>query len=319
MNQPSEPPEGQRWPENSDQRSQSEIKAPLKLRQWRLVLKIRFQVTSKRSSIDPRLVLPRAIALVAVAGWCWHYSATVSAMLSAEGVERELQDIQIPAGRHQWLLRPIGGGRSCRGVVTTELRTTERERAKEELDEINRAVDSSLPQQLLNKVERQSAFSIRGKFNLDLLGKPFPADFQSQFVFDESFALIRVEGSLHSSGAALSVSTDAPNPLTLNGKVQINSETKSQSYVVPEPIFLVLNRRGDGTLKLPRSMRDSLKSFAPNPAASTKLPFQVVSAKPDEAAECLAQMTRDAGSNPPNLNFRDFKFSAPNTTGMNND
>ena len=275
-------------------------------------------MTSKRIPIDLNLVLPRVIALAAVAGWCWYYSGTVSAMLSAESVERELQDIQIPAGRNEWLLRPIGGDRSCRGVVTTELRTTERERSKQELEEINRTVDSTLPHLLVSKTEKQIAFSVSGKFNLDLLGKPFPASFNGDFLFDESFALIRVEGSLNSSGAALSVSTDAPNPLTLNGKVQINAETKAQSYVVPEPIFLVLNRQGAGTLKLPRSMRDSLKTFAPNPAAATKLPFQVVAAKPGEAAECMAQIG-DSGSPRSDFNWGDLKFSTPNRTGKKND
>lgn len=276
-------------------------------------------MASKRIPIDLSLVLPRVIALAVVAGWCWYYSATVSAMLSAESVEKELQDIQIPAGRNEWLLRPIGGDRSCRGVVTTDLKTTERERSKQEVEEINRTVDSTLPHLLVSKTERQIAFSISGKFNLDLLGKPFPASFNGDFLFDESFALIRVNGSLNSSGAALSVSTDAPNPLTLNGKVQINAETKSQSYIVPEPIFLVLNRQGAGTLKLPRSMRDSLKSFAPNPAAAAKLPFQVVAAKPGEAAECMAQIDGDSGSNRSNFSWGDLKFSTPNTTGKKND
>ena len=239
-------------------------------------------MTKRRVPIDLRLFLPRLAAAATVAAWLWFYADSVGALIQQEQIESKFQDIQIPAGEKYWVILPAfdstgttdpnpdAKSPACRGTISTELKKSERQRpAAESSAGLNEPGSSPLPAKPEQITEKISIFSINGRLWVDLLGRPFPAVFQGSGTFDENYRLTEISGVLQAGRVKIEVTTTAELPLTFAAQIGVNGSTTLSSYTLDAPIFLILNRAGDGTIKLPLEFRNALQSIIPHGAGNT--------------------------------------------------
>lgn len=283
----------------------------------------------KRIPCDLRLVLPRTAALVLAAGWIWFYADTVTAMRQTELLERELQDVLIPAGKSSWVLvdgrsSETSSNDECRGLITAELRRSKRQRAPEEIStDMDSAKDSSLPATQQSAFEKILLFNVTGSVVIDLLGRTFPAEFNGSLTFNEAYTLTKAEGFLKASSARADILSDSASPLTVSARLTVNDTVSTSAFTIEEPIFLIPDRNGNGTLKLPRSLQSGLRSLAPNhsgPAAA--MPLHLKPATPQESALCSERLKlrisrleqEQPGGDLPAIDLKKLPFGATKNT-----